>query len=215
MVALLRYLFTEVLGHSAWLADGVQRALGREPRDFADYARDAAAAGAWSRRPGRPSAMDGALFVLALITALGCGLASGVFFAFSSFVMPALGRLPAAEGIAAMQSINVLAVTPAFMTALFGTAAACMALAVWVLASPDGNSPALVIAGTVAYLAGVVGVTGARNVPLNDRLAAIDAGDPRSVDLWHEYLRRWTAWNHVRTVTPLAAAAALTVALTL
>ena len=43
-----RYLFGEVLdGRNAHLADGVQRALGREPRDFSDYARDAAASGVW------------------------------------------------------------------------------------------------------------------------------------------------------------------------
>ena len=48
-VALLDYLFREVLdGRSAYVTDGVERALGRPPRDFADYARDAAAAGAWS-----------------------------------------------------------------------------------------------------------------------------------------------------------------------
>ena len=47
-VRLLTYLFSEVLdGRNAHLADGVQRALGREPRDFADYARDAAATGIW------------------------------------------------------------------------------------------------------------------------------------------------------------------------
>jgi uncharacterized protein YbjT (DUF2867 family) len=50
IVWFLRYLFTEVLdGRNANLTDGVQRALGREPRDFADFAREAAAAGAWSR----------------------------------------------------------------------------------------------------------------------------------------------------------------------
>jgi uncharacterized protein YbjT (DUF2867 family) len=49
VVALLRYLFTEVLdGRNEQLTDGVQRALGREPRDFAAYARRAAADGAWS-----------------------------------------------------------------------------------------------------------------------------------------------------------------------
>ena len=159
--------------------------------------------------------MEGPLFVLTLLTALGCGLVAGALFAFSGFVMKALGRLPAAQGIAAMQSINVVAVTPAFMTALFGTAAACLALVVWVLLSPDGNSPGLVIAGAVAYLAGVVGVTGTRNVPMNNRLAAIGAEDAGAAALWDEYLRRWTAWNHVRVATSLAAAAALTVALTL
>jgi uncharacterized protein YbjT (DUF2867 family) len=51
VVELLTYLFSEVLdGRNAHLADGVQRALGREPRDFADYARDAAATGIWTPR---------------------------------------------------------------------------------------------------------------------------------------------------------------------
>jgi uncharacterized protein YbjT (DUF2867 family) len=46
--ALVRYLFTTVLdGRNARPADGVQRALGRQPRDFTDYARAAAATGVW------------------------------------------------------------------------------------------------------------------------------------------------------------------------
>ena len=48
VVSLLHYLFTEVLdGRNAYLTDGVQRALGREPRDFAQYAREAGASGVW------------------------------------------------------------------------------------------------------------------------------------------------------------------------
>ena len=48
-IELLVYLFQEVLdGRNAHLADGVQQALGREPRDFSDYARDAAATGVWT-----------------------------------------------------------------------------------------------------------------------------------------------------------------------
>jgi len=46
--ALLTYLFTEVLdGRNAHLTDGVRRALGREPRNFAEYARYTAATGVW------------------------------------------------------------------------------------------------------------------------------------------------------------------------
>jgi uncharacterized protein YbjT (DUF2867 family) len=53
-IDLLTYLFSEVLdGRNAHLADGVQRALGRKPRDFSDYARDAAAAGIWDPRASR------------------------------------------------------------------------------------------------------------------------------------------------------------------
>jgi uncharacterized protein YbjT (DUF2867 family) len=48
-VELLSYLFREVLdGRNARLADGVQRALGRQPRDFVSYARRTAASGIWN-----------------------------------------------------------------------------------------------------------------------------------------------------------------------
>lgn len=49
---LLDYLFSTVLdGTNAYLGDGVQRALGRKPTDFAEYARKAAEAGAWDMPP--------------------------------------------------------------------------------------------------------------------------------------------------------------------
>jgi uncharacterized protein YbjT (DUF2867 family) len=49
VVSLLAYLFTEVLdGRNAQVTDGVRRALGREPRDFRAYVREAAAAGVWN-----------------------------------------------------------------------------------------------------------------------------------------------------------------------
>lgn len=49
VVWMLDYLFSTVLdGRNAYLCDGVQRALGRPPKDFADYARDVAATGVWN-----------------------------------------------------------------------------------------------------------------------------------------------------------------------
>ena len=48
VVWMLDYLFSTVLdGRNAHLTDGVERALGRPPKDFADYAREVAATGAW------------------------------------------------------------------------------------------------------------------------------------------------------------------------
>lgn len=58
---------------------------------------------------------------ITVAAALGSGLAGGVFFAFSAFVMPALGAVSKPVGIAAMQSINNRAVKPPLMIALFGT----------------------------------------------------------------------------------------------
>lgn len=52
VIDIVSYLFREVLdGRNSQTADGVQRALGRAPRDFSDYARDAAASGAWPTDP--------------------------------------------------------------------------------------------------------------------------------------------------------------------
>ena len=47
-VGFLTYLFSDVLGHNAYLTDGVQRALGRQPRDFSAYVRDTVATGVWA-----------------------------------------------------------------------------------------------------------------------------------------------------------------------
>jgi len=146
--------------------------------------------------------------------ALGCGLVGGVFFSFSTFALQGLTRLPAPLGMAAMQSINTTAVRPPLMTALFGTGAVCAALAARGLGWwGDDRSPVLA-AGAVLYLTGVIGVTAAANVPLNSALAALDPHSPPSARAWSAYLRRWTRWNHVRTLSSLTAAATFVVAAT-
>jgi uncharacterized membrane protein len=153
---------------------------------------------------------------LVVVTA-GCAIAAavvgGVFFAFSSFVMRALATLPVAQGIAAMQSINVYAVTPAFMTALFGTAVACLMLLVLGVLQREEPAFRYLAAGSAAYLVGGVVVTVFFNVPRNDRLAALDPPSAEGSRYWTDYVRTWTAWNHVRTVTCVLAAALLTAAL--
>jgi uncharacterized protein YbjT (DUF2867 family) len=50
-VGFLTYLFSDVLGKLAYVTDGVQRALGRPPRDFSEFVRDAVASGVWSGEP--------------------------------------------------------------------------------------------------------------------------------------------------------------------
>ena len=94
--------------------------------------------------------MNSYLFVLTLVAVLGCAMMAGVFFAFSAFVMKALARLPAEQGVAAMRAINVAAITPAFMAVLFGTAATCGALAVWALfAWGERFAPYLLVGGAL------------------------------------------------------------------
>lgn len=152
-------------------------------------------------------------FALKLFTALGCGLMAGVFFAFSTFVISGLGRLQPTQGIAAMQSINITAISPLFMAALFGTAAACILLAVSSLLKWHQPGAAYLLLGSLLYLIGTIGVTIVFNVPLNDALARVDPNSTEGANLWANYLTNWTLWNHIRTVAALAAATSLTIAL--
>jgi uncharacterized membrane protein len=158
--------------------------------------------------------MSGGPFVVTLIAALACGLGTGALFAFSAFVMAALRRLPDREGITAMQSINLLAVTPAFMTALFGGGALAIVAAIWA-ATADGGDPAVLAAtGAAVYAVGVLGVTMAANVPRNNRLATLNPELAGAAAAWHGYLGEWTAFNHVRVGAGVVAVALLTLSLT-
>lgn len=154
-----------------------------------------------------------ALSVLTLAAALGCGLIAGVFFAFSTFVMKALARLPAAQGIAAMRSINVVVINPWFMAPFFGTGAACVALAIWALARWEAPGAEYRLAGGLLYVVGTIGVTMAFNVPRNNALTRVDPASNEGARLWAAYVTGWTAWNHVRTAAALLAAALLTITL--
>ncbi len=147
-----------------------------------------------------------------VIAAIGSGVMAGFFFAFSNTVMAALRRQPAPHGIAAMQAINVTVLNPLFFLVFFGTALICLGLAVIAIVRGPAHAP-LLLAASLAYLVGCIGVTMACNVPLNNALAAADPASALAADLWSRYLRVWTAWNHLRTVACLLAAVGFTVVL--
>jgi uncharacterized membrane protein len=142
------------------------------------------------------------LTALASASALASAVAGGMMLVFSTFVMQGLDRAGPVAAIGAMRGINAEAQTsPVFLLAYFG--AALLAVVVGVLAALQWRAPGSgwLVAGAVLGVAGAF-VTVVANVPLNDGL---DAADP-SPAVWQTYLQSWVAWNHVRTVTGLAAA---------
>jgi uncharacterized membrane protein len=151
------------------------------------------------------SAVTEVMAIAAMVALLGSAIVAGVFFAFSSFVMGALARLPAAEGIAAMQSINVVVLNRSFLGAFVGTAVVSLVVAGLAVARWGNPEAPWFLAGALAYIGGTFLVTGLGNVPLNDRLAAACAADPGAVPLWEHYLERWTRLNTLRTVAAAAA----------
>ncbi len=158
--------------------------------------------------------MDQLIPVVGTAALLGSALVGGIFFAFSSFVMKALARVPSAEGIAAMQSINVVVLNPSFLGAFFGTAVLSLGAGGLALAGWGRPFAAFFLGGALFYLVGTYLVTLRGNVPLNDQLAALSATDPAARDVWAHYLGRWTMWNHVRTAAAMVAALLYSLGLT-
>lgn len=154
-----------------------------------------------------------ALGVGTAVAAIGSSLVGGVFFAFSGFIMPAFRRLPAMSGVAAMQSINVAALSAPLMAALFGTAAVAVVVPVLAWRSHgDHLVLGLLLLAGILYLFGVVGVTAGVNVPLNNQLAAASASTMTD-DGWLRWVAAWTIPNHIRMASALLAATCYTVAL--
>ena len=151
--------------------------------------------------------------VLTLLTALGAATMGGVFFAFSTFVMKGLGRLPPSQGVAAMQALNLDAPTGLFLASLLGTSGASLLLAVISLMRWSEPGAALRVAGAAVYLAGCIGVTGAYHVPRNDALAALSPSSAEAIAYWPRYVEDWTAGNHVRAAAGLVAATLLMLAM--
>jgi len=157
--------------------------------------------------------MDQIIPILGTTALLGSALVGGIFFTFSSFVMRALARVPSAEGIGAMQSINVVVLNPSFLGVFMGTAVVSLGAGGLALAGLGRPFAPFFLGGAFFYLVGTFLVTVVGNVPLNDKLAGVSAHDPAAREVWEHYLARWTMWNHVRTAAAIVAALLYTLGL--
>ena len=153
------------------------------------------------------------IFMVTLLAALGTALLAGNFFAFSAFLMKALGGLSAERGIVTMQAITAAIRKPVFLIVFFGTAALCAVLSGIALMHWGASGSCYLLAGTLFFLMGAFPVTMMRNVPLNNELATIAPDTKEGRDLWKRFQSSWAMWNHVRTVTSLLACASLILAL--
>ena len=153
---------------------------------------------------GRPLAIGAA--------ALGSGLLGGVLFAFSSFVMPALRRIPVPQGISAMQSINRQATTFAFGALIAVTVLLAAGVGLQAALHRDQPGAGWVGAGTLSVLIAMA-ITGGINVPRNNRLATFDAASSEAAQYWSTFLTEWILANHLRTAFCIIAAASFTIAL--
>ncbi len=138
-------------------------------------------------------------------TAVGSGVMGGVLFAFSSFVMPALNRVPAREAVLAMQSINERA-PQGLGLPLIGTAVGSVVLAVHALATRDDGWE-LRLTGAALYLL-AFGITAGYHIPRNNALDRVDATSADAARAWADYYGGWVRWNHARSAAAIAGSAA-------
>lgn len=165
------------------------------------------------RSPAAPSTLGpprgGTALVVALASLLAtvaAGLAAGFFYAYAVSVTRGLAVVDDRTYVSTMQAVNATVRTPWFAFGFFGT----VPLGVAALAargrrgwrSPSG---ALLAAGVAVFFAGVLVVTAAGNLPLNDELASytdLDAADLAAVR--REYEGPWNALNLVRALASTA-----------
>lgn len=137
--------------------------------------------------------------ILTLAGLTGTALMGGLFFAFGTAVMSSLERMPAGQGAAAMNLINVRIQNPLFLLIFMGTALVCVALGIIALVK-DTPGKWWLVAGAALYLVGVIVLSFAVNIPLNDQLAAIDPHSTAGAAEWAKYLKNWNPANNLRAL---------------
>ncbi|MGC4813348.1 DUF1772 domain-containing protein [Micromonospora sp. DT228] len=150
--------------------------------------------------------------ILTLVSLTGTALMGGVFYAFGTAIMGSLQRMPTGQGAAAMNLINVRIQNPLFLLIFLGTALVCLALAVLAVVK-DSPGRWWLVGGAALYVVGVMVISFAINIPLNDSLAAADPTTAAGHTEWVNYLAKWNPANNVRAISCTLAVVAFGLAL--
>lgn len=145
--------------------------------------------------------MEAIIIATLWFAALSVGIMAGIYFAFSVFVMQSLDALEHPAGMVAMQSINRIIQKSLFLPLFFTSSLACLVLSVFGGLQWGAPGAWQMAIGGALYVLGMLIVTIAGNVPLNNALEATDAKGAEGGAMWRDYMRRWLPWNHVRTVS--------------
>ena len=143
------------------------------------------------------------LTILLWAAALSSGLIAGVYFAFSTFIMPAFAKIETTQSIAAMNSINKIILHSLFMPLFFGSSIISVVLIIFSFIHWGEDGSALTFITGIIYFIGMFLCTVVFNVPLNNALARTALNENNTQQIWSHYLKGWTKWNHLRTVSSL------------
>ena len=140
--------------------------------------------------------------------AITTALMAGLFYAYSCSVNPGLNRLPDTEYLSAMQSINRAIQNPIFFVSFMG-APILLAYGTWLhYGQPVAARFWLLLAATVIYVIGALGVTALGNIPLNEALDKFPIQTASIEEIAAQRLKfesPWNNWHAVRTVASILA----------
>jgi uncharacterized membrane protein len=138
--------------------------------------------------------------ILLVITTTLVALMAGVFFAFSTFVMSSINKLPPENAVSIFQLIN-LEVPQSLFGILFAiTPIFCVLVMIFSFWEKNKAATILIFVAGVVYLFGSLMITMFFNIPLNNELATVSVNTPNIQELWIKFYQPWIFWNHVRTV---------------
>ena len=152
----------------------------------------------------------GRTITLGLAT-LSTGLAAGVFYTYSVSVSLGLAAQPDESYVATMQAINERIQNPLFFASFFGAVSSLLAAFAAHYQGPRSGRFRLIGLACVLYIGGGFLLTAFINVPLNNRLAAVDPAAPARVlaGARGAYEGPWNFWNGVRAALCTSAFLAL------
>jgi uncharacterized membrane protein len=147
--------------------------------------------------------------------AITTGVSAGLLFGYQVSVIPAFKTLSDADYIAAMQAINVAIQNPIFALFFFGAAIFLLGAAFLHRSTPGSLRFHLLVAATLLYIVGTLGITIGANVPLNDTLAAfsLHSSTPAQAALARSAFQGpWNTWHLIRTSASVGSLVLVTVA---
>lgn len=139
-------------------------------------------------------------------TIVTTALMAGLFFSWSVSVMPGLKRLSDREFVLAMQAMNRAIINPVFLACFMGAGVLLAVSCFLQFEKPVPPTYYWLLAASLIYLIGVLGVTFLGNIPLNNALDALNAettGESALSTFRQQFELNWTALNHIRTISSL------------
>jgi len=132
------------------------------------------------------------------------GLTAGIFYCWSVSVTPGLALLSDKEYITTFQQLNKAIQNPLFFLCIMGTMF-LLPLSTWVhFQKPLPLSFWLLLAASIIYFVGVMGVTMGANVPMNNEMDVFNTATATIAELSAKRIAfeaKWNFLNNIRTIS--------------